>query len=162
MYELTLGNPLKILDASSVKVHPTRGHLQLRIPSLDITGRVLEKIMDENPLLLYGNVWGSATLMWNPQKGKEDNFEVVLTAFKPMQAASIDLDYFLAMRQEFTLAEGQVLLTRCMGYAENKYTPRQKILLGIRLPSFLGVFLLGTWAYTPLHAPKSFGFHIAT
>ena len=106
---------------------------QLRIPSLDITGRVLEKIVDENPLLLYGNVWGSATLMWKPQKGKEDHFEVVMTAFKPMQAASIDLDYFLAIRKEFTLAEWQVLLTRCMGYAEDKYTPRQKMLLQTRL-----------------------------
>lgn len=133
MYELTLGNPLKILDAFSVKVHPTKGHLQLRIPSLDVSGRVLEKIVDENPLLLYGNVWGSATLMWKPQKGKEDLFEVVMTAFKPMQAASIDLEYFLAIRKEFTLAEWQVLLTRCMGYAEEKYTTRQKVLLQTRL-----------------------------
>lgn len=133
MYELRSGNQLKILDAFSVKVHPSKGDLQLRIPSLDITGRALESIVDENPLLLYGNVWGSATLMWMPQKGKEDLFEVVMTAFKPMQAASIDLEYFLASRKEFTLDEWQVLLTRCMGYAEEKYTLRQKMLLLTRL-----------------------------
>jgi ATP-dependent Lon protease len=133
MYELTLGNHIKILDAFSVKVHPTKGHLQLRIPSLDITGRVLETIVDENPLLLYGNVWGSATLMWMPQKGKEDHFEVVMTAFKSMQTASIDLDYLLTRRKEFTLEEWLVLLTRCMGYAEEKYSPRQKMLLLTRL-----------------------------
>ncbi|MBF0204009.1 MAG: hypothetical protein HQK67_06760, partial [Desulfamplus sp.] len=91
MYELTTGNILKILDAYSVKVHTTKGDLQLRIPSLDITGRVVENIVDENPLLLLGNVWGSGTLKWLPQKGKTDRFEVVMTAFKPMQTASIDL-----------------------------------------------------------------------
>lgn len=133
LYELTLGNSIKILDAFSVKVHPTKGHLQLRIPSLDITGRVIETIVDENPLLLYGNVWGSATLMWMPKKGKEDIFEVVMTAFKPMQAASIDLEYFLENRKEFTLSEWQVLLIRCMGYAEDKYTAGQKMLLLARL-----------------------------
>lgn len=133
MYELTLGNSLKILDAFSVKVHPTKGYLQLRIPSLDITGRVLESIVDETPLLLYGNVWGSATLKWMPQKGKEDIFEVVMTAFKPMQAANIDIEYFLSIRNEFTLTEWLALLIRSMGYAEEKYSSQQKTLLLTRL-----------------------------
>ena len=133
MYELTTGNQLKILDAFSVKVHPVRGDLQLRIPSLDITGRVMETIVDENPLLLFGNVWGSGTLKWHPQKGKDDRFEVVMTAFKPMQAASIDLSYFLNQRQQFSTNEWLDLLTRCMGYDENKYSVRQKLLLMTRL-----------------------------
>lgn len=133
MYDLTLGKSLKILDAYSVKVHPSKGHLQLRIPSLDVTGRVIESIVDENPLLLFGNVWGSGTLTWLPQKGKNDLFEVVMTAFKPMQAASIDLNYFLTQRKEFSLEEWIDFLTRCMGYAEQKYSSRQKMLLLTRL-----------------------------
>ena len=133
MYELTTGNQLKILDAYSVKVHPTKGDLQLRIPSLDITGRVLETIVEENPLLLFGNVWGSGTLKWLPQKGKDDRFEVVMTAFKPMQAASIDLNYFLNQRQQFSSTEWLELLTRCMGYDEDKYSVKQKMLLLTRL-----------------------------
>ena len=133
MYDLTTGNQLKILDAYSVKVHPTKGDLQLRIPSLDITGRVLETIIEENPLLLFGNVWGSGTLKWLPQKGKDDRFEVVMTAFKPMQAASIDLSYFLNQRQQFSSSEWLELLTRCMGYDEDKYSVNQKMLLLTRL-----------------------------
>ena len=133
MYEICNGNPLKILDSFSVKVHPTKGTLQLRIPSLDVTGRVLDSIVDVNPLLLMGNVWGSGTLTWMPSQDKKDRFEVVMTAFNPMQSASIDLGYFLRQRNEFDLAEWLVLLTRTMGYDERKYTTRQKLLILTRL-----------------------------
>lgn len=133
LYQLTLNRQLKILDAFSVKVHPATGQLQLRIPSLDLNGRVLEAIVDENPLLLYGNVWGSATLKWVPHEGKGERNEIVMTAFKPMQAACIDLDYFLKCRQDFSLEEWLNMLTRCMGYAEAKYSFRQKMLLLTRL-----------------------------
>ena len=39
MYEIRNGNPLKILDSFSVSVHPTKGDLQLKIPSLDSQNR---------------------------------------------------------------------------------------------------------------------------
>ncbi len=133
MYEIRNGNPLKILDSFSVKVHPTKGTLQLRIPSLDITGSVLDSIVDANPLLLMGNVWGSGTLNWVPSRDKKDRYEVQMTTFSPMQAASIDLGYFLTQRKEFNLAEWLVLLTRTMGYDERKYTTRQKLLILTRL-----------------------------
>ncbi len=133
LYELRNGATLKILDSFSVKVHPKTGALQLRIPSLDITGRVVELIVDSHPLLLMGNVWGSGTLAWKPRQDKKDQYEVVMTAFKPMQAASIDLEYFLSQRRRFDLDDWLVVLTRTMGYDEAKYTTRQKLLMLTRL-----------------------------
>jgi len=133
LYELRNGATLKILDSFSVKVHPKTGALHLRIPSLDITGRIIESIVDAHPLLLMGNVWGSGTLEWKPTQDKKDQFEVVMTAFKPMQAASIDLGYFLAQRKQFEIDEWLVVLTRTMGYDEDKYTTRQKLLMLTRL-----------------------------
>lgn len=133
LYELRNGNQLKILDAYSVKVHPTTGDLQLKIPSLDITGRIKEAIVDDNPLLLMGNIWGSGTLTWMPKKDKTDHYEIIMTAFKPMQAASIDLEYYLKQRPRFTLEEWITLLIRTMGYDEEKYTHRQKQLMLTRL-----------------------------
>lgn len=133
MYEIRNGNPLKILDSFSVSVHPTKGDLQLKIPSLDITGRVIESIVDANPLLLMGNVWGSGILSWVPSRDKKDQFDVVMTAFSPMQAASIDLKYFLTQRQEFDLPEWLALLSRTMGYDEKYYSTRQKLLMLTRL-----------------------------
>ena len=133
MYDLRNGTPLKILDSFSVKVHPTKGTLQLRIPCLDLNGLVLDSIVDANPLLLMGNVWGSGTLTWMPSQEKEGTYDVVMTNFNPMQAASIDLGYFLAKRKEFDLAEWLALLSRTMGYDERKYSTRQKLLILSRL-----------------------------
>jgi ATP-dependent Lon protease len=133
LYELRNGNQLKILDSYTVKIHPSRGDLQLKIPSLDIMGRVRETIVEENPLLLMGNVWGSGTLMWAPKKDKPDHYEIVMTHFNPMQAASIDLNYFLNQRKAFDTKEWLTLLIRTMGYDEQKYSVRQKILLLTRL-----------------------------
>lgn len=133
MYELRNGTPLKILDSFSVKVHPTKGTLQLRIPCLDLNGLVLDSIVDANPLLLMGNVWGNGTLTWMPSQEKEGTYDVVMTNFNPMQAASIDLGYFLAQRKEFDLAEWLALLARTMGYDERKYSTKQKLLILSRL-----------------------------
>jgi len=133
MYEIRNGNPLKILDSFSVKVHPKTGDLQLRIPSLDVTGRALDSIVDANPSLLMGNVWGSGTLSWHPLQDKKDQYEIVMTAFNPMQAASIDLEYYMTQRKEFNLEEWLVLLTRTMGYNEQNYSTRQKLLIFTRL-----------------------------
>ena len=133
LYELRNGNQLKILDAYSVKVHPSTGDLQLKIPSLDITGRINESIVNDNPLLLMGNIWGSGTLTWMPKKSKTDQYEVVMTTFKPMQAASIDLDYYLRQRTRFNTDEWMTLLIRTMGYDEDKYSDRQKQLMLTRL-----------------------------
>jgi len=133
MYEIRNGNPLKILDSFSVKVHPKTGDLKLRIPSLDITGRALDSIVDAHPSLLMGNVWGSGTLSWSPLKDKKDQYEIVMTSFNPMQAASIDLEYFLSQRKEFDFEEWLTLLTRTMGYNEQKYSTKQKLLIFTRL-----------------------------
>lgn len=133
MYEVRNGNPLKILDSFSVKVHPKTGELLLRIPCLDIVGGISESIVDEHPSLLMGNVWGSGTLEWRPLRNKKDQFQIFMTAFNPMQAASINIDYFLNQRKDFELEEWLVLLTRTMGYNEENYSLRQKLLIFTRL-----------------------------
>lgn len=133
MYEIRNGNPVKILDSFSVKVHPRTGSLLLRIPCLDIVGGIRESIVDDHPSLLMGNVWGSGRLEWRPLQDKKDQFEVYMTAFNPMQAATINLNYFLDQRKKFSLEEWLTLLTRTMGYNEEKYSLRQKLLIFTRL-----------------------------
>jgi len=134
LYDLRNGKQLKILDAYSVSVHPSKGSLVLRIPSLDISqGRVVEEVVDENPLLLMGNVWGSGTLCWRPQEGVKDKFEIVMTRFKPMQASSIELDYYIDQRSRYDTDEWTGLLVRTMGYSEGMYKDHQKINMLTRL-----------------------------
>ncbi len=133
MYEIRNGNPIKILDSFSVKVHPRTGDLLLRIPCLDIVGGIRESIVDEHPSLLMGNVWGSGRIEWRPLRDKKDQFQIFMTAFNPMQAASINLDYFLNQRKTFSLDEWLTLLTRTMGYNDQNYSLRQKLLIFTRL-----------------------------
>lgn len=133
-FALRSGEKLKILDSYSVSVHPSTGELVLRIPALDESNaRVSESIIEENPLLLLGNVWGSGTLVWRQDPKKKDHYQVVMTQFRPMQASSIDLDYFLSQRKEYNLSQWMALLIRTMGYAEESYHDRQKSLLLTRL-----------------------------
>ena len=134
LYELRNGNNLKILDAYSVSVHPSTGELVLRIPALDISNaRIMEDIIDENPLLLMGNVWGSGTLVWRPNPNKKNQYQVVMTRFVPMQASNIDISYYLKQRAKYDVSEWIDLLVRTMGYAESRYTERQKLMLLTRL-----------------------------
>ena len=134
LYELRNGKQLKILDAYSVSVHPTTGELVLRIPALDIsTARVLEAIIDENPLLLMGNIWGSGTLVWRKKQHKQDQFEIVMIQFRPMQASNVDFDYFMQQRNLYSLEEWTNLLIRTMGYSEDRYDKRQQRVLLTRL-----------------------------
>ena len=134
LYELRNGNKLKILDSYSVSVHPVTGELVLRIPALDTaTARVTDQIVDAHPLLLMGNVWGSGTLTWRPKTGESGKYEIVMTEFRPMQASAIDFDYFIRQRSRYDLEEWIGLFVRSMGYADTKYTERQKSLLLTRL-----------------------------
>jgi ATP-dependent Lon protease len=133
LYELRNGNQLKILDSYSVTVHPATGKLILRIPALDANGRVSESIVDENPLLLTGSVWGSGTLVWRTNPDKKGEYEIVMTQYRPMQSSVIDIDYFLRQRSRYSLDEWIDLLIRTMGYAEKKYDERRKSLLLTRL-----------------------------
>jgi ATP-dependent Lon protease len=134
LYDLRNGNKLKILDSYSVSVHQVTGELVLRIPALDTaTARVMDQIVDAHPLLLMGNVWGSGTLSWRPKAGTSGKFEIVMTEFRPMQASAIDVEYFIRQRSRYDLEEWIALLVRSMGYADTKYTERQKSLLLTRL-----------------------------
>jgi len=134
LYELRNGNVLKILDSYSVSVHPSTGDLVLRIPALDsANARIIERIVDANPLLLMGNVWGSGTLTWRAKPNVQGKFEILMTEFRPMQASAIDLEYFVEQRSHYSLEEWMALLIRSMGYAEEKYSDRQKALLITRL-----------------------------
>ncbi len=105
LYELRNGNELKILDAYSVTVHPTKCDLMLRIPALDARGRVVESIVDENPLLLMGGVWRSGTLTWKAKPDKKAEYEIVMTQYRPMQSSVIDIDYYIEQRRRYSTEE---------------------------------------------------------
>jgi len=131
---LVNGEKLKILDSYSVRVDIQSGARILTIPCLDISNaRVRETIIDNHPLLLLGNVWGSGTLLRITDSEDHNKGNVWMERFVPMQTSRVDLNYFIEQRSRFTLDEWRALLVRSMGYNPDAYNERQQMLLLTRL-----------------------------
>lgn len=134
LLELKNGGILKLLDAYTVKVDVEFDRLSLDIPCLDIgNARITDSIVNEHPLLLYGNAWGSGTIVRRPKEDTPERYEVCMVDFKPMQTSIVDLDYYIMARKEFTLRQWRELLIRSTGLNPEAYTPEQQVLLLARL-----------------------------
>lgn len=131
---LNKGQTLKILDAYGVRVDVEKGRLVLDIPCLDISNAAtLQSIVDEHPLLLMGNVWGSGTLVLRPRDDQPERNEVCMLDFKPMQTSVVDLDYYIQTRKHFGLKLWREMLIRSMGYNPSVYDPLEHVHLLTRL-----------------------------
>jgi ATP-dependent Lon protease len=132
---LQQGEPLLILDEFSVEVNLRTNDLMLKIPCLDETRAGIEAHIVENyPLLLGSGVWGVGKLEYQPpDEVQRQPGRVHLFDFRPMQAATIDLDLFCEQRRHFSLSEWRDLLVSSMGYNPNFYSPEQQMFLLTRL-----------------------------
>jgi ATP-dependent Lon protease len=134
LLELKNGGTLKLLDAYSVRVDVEADRLVLDIPCLDTnSATIADGIVDQHPLLLCGNVWGSGTIVRQPRSDIPEKYEMCMTEFKPMQTSIVDLGYFCAARHHFTLRQWRELLIRSTGLNPEAYTPEQQLHLLTRL-----------------------------
>jgi ATP-dependent Lon protease len=125
------GEQLTLLDGFEVTIDLNRGERILKIPSLDIFNACVSgQIVEHNPLLLSGPVWGAGKLEWRTE---EEGNRVWMTEFQPMQTAVVDLDYFIGQRQRFTVSQWTALLLLSMGYEPSRYSPDQQFWLLSRL-----------------------------
>lgn len=121
----------KILDSYSVEVDIKKGRKIVIIPSLDKKGFVKDEVLENHKLLLLGNVWGSGTLTL--RQSEDENNEIWMEGFKPMQTAIVDVDYFIEQRKNFTVEQWREMLLRSMGYNPESYLPNQQQWLITRL-----------------------------
>lgn len=126
-------NDVKLLDDFSVYVDLTKGDRHLIIPFLDESkGSVPPNIVRENEMLLSSGIWGVGTLSYAPPTDDGPG-QVIMRAFTPFQLASLDLDFFITRRKEFTAQEWIDFIVNSMGFNHHIYTERQKLLLISRL-----------------------------
>lgn len=126
-------NDVKLLDDFSVYVNLAKGDRHLIIPFLDESkGSVPPNIVRENEMLLSSGIWGVGTLSYAPPTDDGPG-QVIMRAFTPFQLASLDLDFFIARRKEFTIQEWIDFIVNSMGFNHHIYSNRQKILLISRL-----------------------------
>lgn len=132
---LSQGEALTILDHFSVYVDLKTNTKLVKIPCIDEIGYIESYLLDKYPNLLGGGIWGAGKLVYRPPDPEErfSKGEVWLTDFKPMQVASLDLDYFCEERSHFTLDEWRELLVNSMGFNPEAYTPSKQLLLLTRL-----------------------------
>lgn len=129
--DLINGKELVLLDGFEVSVNLARGDREVKIPSLDVfNGRISSSLLEKNPLLLTGGVWGAGRLQF---RRADNGGEVWLTDFQPMQTAEVDLGYFVEQRRRFTTEQWQAMLVQTMGYAPHMYSPSQRTWLIARL-----------------------------
>jgi len=132
---LKQGETLLILDEYSVEVNLRVDDLALKIPCLDENkASVASYIVENYPLLLGSGVWGVGRLEYQPPD--EDLHlpgRIHMVDFRPMQAATIDMEMFCEQRKYFTLSEWRDLLVSSMGYNPSFYSPEQLMLLITRL-----------------------------
>ncbi|GHO75233.1 hypothetical protein KSD_30040 [Ktedonobacter sp. SOSP1-85] len=133
--QLKNGQTLLILDTYTVEVNLRSDKYTLRIPCLDDNKATIEGyIVEKYPLLLGGGVWGVGRLEYQPPNEIEHLPGTIhMVDFRPMQAATIDMDLFCEQRQHFTLEEWRDLLVSSMGYNPAAYTPDQLMFLITRL-----------------------------
>jgi ATP-dependent Lon protease len=124
---------VKLLDDYSVQVDLAKGDRYLAIPFLDLNKAVVPpNIVRDNEMLLSSGIWGVGTLTYAPP-GEDGPGQVILRTFVPFQLASLDLDYFVSRRRDFTAQEWIDFIVNSMGFNHHIYTERQKILLIARL-----------------------------
>lgn len=131
---LYTGEQLLILDEYLVTVDLAKGDRHLQIPLLDEPKAALaEEIVDKYPLLLGTGVWGVGKLRYRfATQGRSDG-RIYMSEFHPMQAATINVDLYCRLRDNFSLLEWRDLLVSSMGYNPAFYSPTQQIHLLTRL-----------------------------
>lgn len=124
---------VKLLDDYSVQVNLAKGDRYLIIPFLDESKAFIPpNIVNDNGMLLSSGLWGVGTLSYAPP-GDVGTGQIILRSFTPFQLASLDMDYFISRRQEFSTQEWVDFIVNSMGFNHHIYSERQKLLLISRL-----------------------------
>ena len=122
-----------LIDAVEVRVDLKTGERGARIPSLDErNARIQEAIVEANPGLLVGGMWGTIKLWYRPEVDRERPVEIV--GFTPFQADVSSIDDVVAARAEFTREEWiRLMLASCGLEADAFESDRVRLLLLSRL-----------------------------
>ena len=126
-------NDVKLLDDYAVQVNLSKGDRYLLIPFLDESkGSIPPHIIRDNEMLLSSGIWGVGTLSYAPPSDDGPG-QVLMRSFTPFQLASLDMEFFISRRRDFSTQEWIDFIINSMGFNHHIYSERQKILLISRL-----------------------------
>lgn len=125
---------IQLLDNFSVYVNLVKGDRYLNIPFLDEhSAYVAPQVVQDNQMLFSSGLWGVGTLFYIPPSDENPRGQVWMKELKPFQIANIDMEYFFESRKEFNTTNWIDLIVSSMGFNQDVYSEREKILLMSRL-----------------------------
>lgn len=117
-----------LIDNVEARVDLRSGQRWAKVPCLgDTKVRVPAAVIEQNPGLLLGGLWGTAKVKYAPEVSADAPNELV--AFTPFQVGPPDLAEFRAARGKFTAEEWEALVLQSAGYAANAFPDRRTRLL---------------------------------
>jgi len=126
----------KIIDKVTVELNDRGGVYEGAFTNLGLKKVEVESnFVKRHPKLLVGGVWCIAELSYQPSEDvKQEPWH--LESLKPIQVAHVDIDQFLAARRQFTTDEWMDLLMQSMGFNQELFSRRGKLLQLARLIPF--------------------------
>jgi ATP-dependent Lon protease len=117
-----------LIDNVDVRVDLRSGQRWARVPAVqDNKVRVSPVLLEGNPGLLLGGLWGTVKLKYSPETDAENPNELV--TFTPFQVGPPDVAGYRAMRAQFTSDEWTALMLQSAGYNPAKLPDRRTRLL---------------------------------
>ena len=132
--------PITILTRLIIEPDVQAGYLKFSIPDLKIKfneGRIQPYIAKKFPELQGNEVWGVVTLDYSPPSGKDKGI-IEIVDYKPFKPYEIDIEYFISIRNEYTINEWVDLLIRTLEYNPSGFDSlTQKLLFISRILVFV-------------------------
>jgi ATP-dependent Lon protease len=123
-----------VIDRAAVSVNLKTGSL---VCSLTFVGEnhaeILDAVVDQNPRLLTGGVWGAYRLRYIEGTTKKEGFKLIVVGLLPFQSEIPDQDELARKRSRFTRDEWVDLLLTSVGYNTDGMNQRLKMLYLTRL-----------------------------
>lgn len=126
----------KVIDKVTVELNDRGGVYEASFTNLGLKKVQVESAyIKKHPKLLVGGVWSIAELSYQPGEDPKDE-PWHLESLKPIQVAHVDIDQFLAARQQFTTEEWMDVLLQSIGFNPEMFSRRGKLLMLVRLIPF--------------------------
>ena len=117
-----------LIDNVDAKVDLRGGQRFARVPTLqDANVRVSPELIEQNPGLLLGGLWGTVKIRYTPEVDAENPNE--LASFTPFQIGPPDLAVYRGFRGQFTTDEWIELMIQSAGYSPAAFPLRRTRLL---------------------------------
>ncbi len=131
---------VKIIDLVRARLDSKSDSYQAELPSLQLNDiHISAELVNEHQRMLTGGFYAEVTLEYIAALAQQQGGQPFrVEAIRPIQMSTHDaMGVFVAGRKLFTLEQWRNLLLRSVGFAPERFTPRQQDILLLRMVPFV-------------------------